>query len=55
LSRASLAPTSPGAPLYGAATLVALISPTASVALFAGIALFYVVESSIFGATPVRN
>jgi uncharacterized membrane protein len=45
----------PGAPLYGAATLVAFLSPTASVALFAGIALFYVVESSLFGGSPVRN
>jgi uncharacterized membrane protein len=38
----------PGAPIYGAATLVALASPTASVTLFAAIALFYVVESSVF-------
>jgi uncharacterized membrane protein len=39
----------PGAPLYLAATLLALISPLASVAIFGGIALFYVIESSIFG------
>jgi uncharacterized membrane protein len=45
----------PGVPLYGTATLVALISPTASVALFAGIAFFYVLESSIFGGSPVRD
>jgi uncharacterized membrane protein len=38
----------PGVPIYGAATLVALASPEASVALFAAIALFYVLESSIF-------
>ena len=39
----------PGTPLYLTATLIALASPVASVALFAGIALFYVVESSVFG------
>jgi uncharacterized membrane protein len=38
----------PGAPIYAAATLVALASPTASVILFAAIALFYVLESSVF-------
>ena len=38
----------PGAPIYGAATLVALWSPVASVVLFAAIAAFYVVESSVF-------
>jgi uncharacterized membrane protein len=40
----------PGAPSYTAATLVALWSPTASVILFAAIALFYVLESSLFGS-----
>jgi uncharacterized membrane protein len=39
----------PGVPIYGAATLVALASPEASVALFAAIAGFYVLESSLFG------
>jgi uncharacterized membrane protein len=39
----------PGAPFYFTATVVAFASPLASVALFAAIALFYVVESSIFG------
>jgi len=39
----------PGAPTYGAATLVALWSPVASVVLFAVIAGFYVLESSLFG------
>jgi uncharacterized membrane protein len=39
----------PGTPLYLTATLIARASPAASVALFAGIALFYVVESSVFG------
>jgi uncharacterized membrane protein len=38
----------PGAPIYGAATLVALASPTASVVLFALIAGSYVLESSVF-------
>ena len=39
----------PGAPTYLTATLVALVSPLASVVLFGAIALFYVVESSFFG------
>ena len=39
----------PGPWIYLAATLVALASPTASVVLFAAIAVFYVVESSLFG------
>jgi uncharacterized membrane protein len=39
----------PGVPIYGTATLVALVSPTASVALFAAITFFYLVESSVFG------
>jgi uncharacterized membrane protein len=39
----------PGPLIYGAATLVALLSATASVILFALIAAFYVLESSIFG------
>ena len=39
----------PGAPLYATATLLAFLSPLLSVAIFGGIALFYVVESSIFG------
>ena len=38
----------PGMPIYAGATLVALISPTASVILFAAITLFYVLESSWF-------
>ena len=43
----------PGSPLYLSATLIAFASPLASVAIFAAIALFYVVESSFFGrATP---
>lgn len=39
----------PGAPMYASATLVALWSPTASVILYAAIAVFYVLESSLFG------
>jgi len=42
----------PGAPFYLTATLIAFASPAASVALFASIALFYVVESSILGRAP---
>jgi uncharacterized membrane protein len=38
----------PGTPIYASATLVALVSPTASVILFALIAGFYVLESSWF-------
>ena len=39
----------PGAALYGTATLAAFWSPKLSVALYAGIALLYMLESSIFG------
>jgi uncharacterized membrane protein len=39
----------PGSLIYGAATLSALLSAYLAVALFAVIALFYVVESSVFG------
>jgi hypothetical protein len=39
----------PGTVIYGAATLSALLSAYLAVALFAAIALFYVVESSVFG------
>jgi uncharacterized membrane protein len=39
----------PGVPLYGFAMLSALVSSWVSVALYAGIAAFYVVESSVFG------
>ena len=42
----------PGAPIYAIATLVALVSPIASVALFAAIAVFYLLESSIFARSP---
>jgi hypothetical protein len=39
----------PGPWIYLAATLLAFVSPTASVVLFMAIALFYVLESSLFG------
>jgi uncharacterized membrane protein len=39
----------PGSPVYLIATLIALVSPLASVVIFGAIALFYVVESSFFG------
>jgi uncharacterized membrane protein len=39
----------PGSLIYGAATLSSLISAYLAVALYAAIALFYVLESSIFG------
>jgi uncharacterized membrane protein len=38
----------PGTVIYGVATLSALLSAYLAVALFAAIALFYVVESSVF-------
>jgi len=38
-----------GPAAYAIATLVALVSPPASAALYATIAVFYVLESSIFG------
>jgi uncharacterized membrane protein len=44
----------PGAPIYGAATLSALWSPKVAVALFGAIALFYLLESSIFGSSRSR-
>ena len=39
----------PGPWIYLTATLVAFLSPTVSVLLFLAIAVFYVVESSLFG------
>jgi uncharacterized membrane protein len=39
----------PGPWIYLAATLVALISPLASVILYGAIAAFYVIESTVFG------
>ena len=45
----------PGPWIYLAATLVALVSPTVSVLLFAAIAAFYVLESSWFGRARQRT
>jgi uncharacterized membrane protein len=45
----------PGSPLYLTATLLALASPLASVALYGAIALFYVIESSIFGGATTES
>jgi uncharacterized membrane protein len=42
----------PGPWIYLTATLVAFLSPVASIALFGAIAVFYIVESSIFGNAP---
>ncbi|MFL5982390.1 MAG: TMEM175 family protein [Gaiellaceae bacterium] len=42
----------PGAPTYAAATLVALVSSTASLILFGAIAIFYAISSSFFGREP---
>lgn len=39
----------PGPFIYGGATLVGLVSPNLSMLLYGAIALFYVIESSIFG------
>jgi len=39
----------PGPLLYGAATVVGFLNPYASAALYVAIAIFYVVESSLFG------
>jgi len=39
----------PGAPMYGTATLLALASGTASLILFAAIAIFYAISASFFG------
>lgn len=39
----------PGTPMYGGATLIAFANATASLVLFAAIALFYALSSSFFG------
>lgn len=39
----------PGVPLYLISTLIAFASPSVSVVMFAAIAIFYLIESSIFG------
>ncbi|CAN5342128.1 TMEM175 family protein [soil metagenome] len=45
----------PGAPLYGTATLLAFASPTASLIMYAAIALFYAFSSALFGRDDSRN
>jgi TMEM175 potassium channel family protein len=40
----------PGIPIYAIATAVAFVSAWVAVAMFAAIALFYVLESSLFGS-----
>ena len=45
ISRAFL----PGIPAYGLAALSALISSWVAVTIYAALALFYLVESSVFG------
>ncbi len=44
----------PGVPIYAGATLLALLSPKASVIAFAAIAAFYVLESSVFTRSEPR-
>ena len=39
----------PGAPSYATATLIALVSPIASLIIFGALALFYAISSSFFG------
>jgi uncharacterized membrane protein len=43
----------PGTPVYLTATLIAFVAPLASVIMFAAIALFYVIESSVFGRAAI--
>jgi uncharacterized membrane protein len=45
----------PGPWIYLAATLVAFVSPTASIVLFGAIAVFYVLESSWFGRSRQKG
>jgi uncharacterized membrane protein len=45
----------PGMPIYALATAIAFVSPTAAVVMFGAIALFYVVESSIFGSAQTAE
>ena len=39
----------PGAPTYATATLIALVSPIASLIIYGAVALFYAISSSFFG------
>ncbi len=45
----------PGSPIYLASTLIAFASPTVSVVLFAAIAIFYLIESSVFGGRSAEE
>lgn len=45
----------PGAPLYAMATLLAFASPTASLIMYAAIALFYAFSSALFGRDDART
>jgi uncharacterized membrane protein len=42
----------PGTPMYATATLIALISPVASLVIFGALAIFYAISSSFFGRDP---
>jgi uncharacterized membrane protein len=42
----------PGAPMYLLATLIAFVSPIASLIIFGGLAIFYAISSSFFGREP---
>jgi uncharacterized membrane protein len=39
----------PGTPMYAAATLIAFVSPIASLIIFGALAIFYAISSSFFG------
>lgn len=45
----------PGTPLYLGSTLLAFASPTASVSMYVAIAVFYVLESSLFAGRAWRQ
>ncbi len=42
----------PGAPIYLLATLIAFVSPIASLIIFGALAIFYAISSSFFGRDP---
>jgi uncharacterized membrane protein len=42
----------PGAPIYGLVTLLAFVSPTATLILFGLIAVFYALAAALFSRTP---
>jgi uncharacterized membrane protein len=42
----------PGAPMYLLATLIAFVSPIASLIIFGSLAIFYAISSSFFGRDP---